>query len=122
MGKAIRVYLREDDKVLHEFNCSWCGGYILAKLRMDLDGAHCIVCPGCQHEHFRIISNGEITEDRAPDNIKDKKYVNTIKLPLSAYSKTSWEVKMRAKRDDKSKDPGGFLDSAWKRITGQTTQ
>ena len=101
------------EKVLHEFYCTNCSGYISAKLRMDLNGAHCIKCPKCGHEHYRIITNGEITDDRAPSK---HKAMDTIEFPKASYSKTSWERKLHL-RDGKPEEKN-FLNQAWQKIVG----
>lgn len=51
-------------KVLVEFFCQMCDHYIYAKLNTSLDGNHIVVCPKCGHEHYRVVKNGIITEDR----------------------------------------------------------
>ncbi len=113
-----KVFFRQDDKVVHEFYCTYCSGYITVKLRMDFDGAHIIECPSCSHEHYRIIDKGEITEDRAPGK---HDAMHRIKAPMSAYSKTSWEQIMKKKRQSTKaqQDPGGFLTNSWKRLCGK---
>lgn len=120
--KEIVIY-RDDERSVFEFHCDQCpggGGYFRAKLRVDLNGAHCVCCPNCGHEHFRIINNGVITEERAPDSLRDKKYVNMIKGPRSAWSRDSLEIAARKKRTEYSKvrDPGGFLGELWMRTPG----
>lgn len=92
MSKEVKIFGRRDGKVLHEFNCSNCCGYITVKLDMDKNGAHCVVCPNCDHKHYRIIKDGVITEDRAPSSAE--KYADEIHPMKSAYSKTSWEQKL----------------------------
>jgi hypothetical protein len=116
-----KVFEKKNGKVLHEFNCSNCSGYITVKLDEDLNGAHCVVCPSCKHEHYRIIKDGVISEDRAPTNAKS--YAIRICPTKAAYSKTSWESEM-AKRKSNTKDEGAkhFLNDAWKKVTGKQIQ
>lgn len=120
-SKKPKVFEIKNGKVLHEFNCSNCSGFITVKLDEDLQGAHCVVCPSCGHEHYRIIKDGCITEDRAPSSAKS--YAIRICPTKAAYSKTSWESKM-AERKTKLKDDGGkhFLNDAWKKMTGAQKQ
>lgn len=115
-----KIFEKKNGKVLHEFNCSNCSGYITVKLNEDLDGAHCIVCPACKHEHYRIIKGGVITEDRAPD--RTKSYAIRICPTLAAYSKKSWETKLVNRKTNVKPDGKHFLDEAWKKMTGSQKQ
>ncbi len=45
-------------------HCHDCGGYFTVDLDMDLNGQHEIVCPNCQHIHYRIVKDGVVTEER----------------------------------------------------------
>jgi len=47
-----------------EFWCGMCQHYIYVKLNTGLDGNHIIVCPICDHRHYRLVKNGIITADR----------------------------------------------------------
>jgi len=116
-----KVFEKRNGKVLHEFNCSNCSGYITVKLDEDLNGAHCVVCPSCQHEHYRIIKDGCITEDRAPSS--SKTYAIKIKPTMAAFSKTSWESKL-ANRKTNVKDDGGkhMLGDLWKSVVNKQKQ
>ena len=68
-------------KELFEFYCSGgCQGYFRTKLRTNIDGNYTIVCPSCEHEHFRQVRKGQITGDRCISN-SDK-----IVVPISAFS------------------------------------
>ena len=53
-----------------EFYCApsggGCGWYWLTYLREDHNGQFTMVCPKCNHQHFRIIKNGLVTDDRHP--------------------------------------------------------
>lgn len=116
------VFLHEGDKVVHEFYCTNCSGYITVKLDTSKNGAHCVHCPNCDHEHFRIIKDGVITEDRAPESMKSKDYCNHIYPVKAAYSKTSWELKLKsAKPQDKPETAQGrgFLGELWQRMAGR---
>lgn len=119
-SKKPKVFETKNGKVLHEFNCSNCSGYITVKLDEDLQGAHCVVCPSCSHEHYRIIKDGVITEDRAPSSAKS--FAIRICPTKAAYSKTSWETKM-AERKTKLDDGGKhMLGDLWKRVVDKQKQ
>ncbi len=44
--------------------CTNCSGQFIAELDLELNGNHEITCPLCQHIHYRVVRNGEVTEDR----------------------------------------------------------
>lgn len=115
-----KIFEKKNGKVLHEFNCSSCSGYITVKLDEDLNGAHCIVCPSCSHEHYRVIKDGVITEDRAPSSAKS--YAIRICPTKAAYSKTSWESKLANRKSNVKPEGKHFLDDAWKKMTGSQKQ
>jgi hypothetical protein len=116
----VKVFERKNGKVLHEFVCSSCSGYITVKLDEDLNGAHCVVCPSCSHEHYRIIKDGAITEDRAPSSAKS--YAIRICPTKAAYSKDSWEAKLASRKTKTVEEGKHFLNDAWKTITGKQKQ
>lgn len=47
-----------------EFWCTNCSHYLYIKLNTSLDGNHIVVCPQCDHKHYRLVKNGIITGDR----------------------------------------------------------
>lgn len=53
-----------NDKRVTEIYCHHCEGYIRIALDYSLNGNHEIRCPECGHIHWRVIKDGEITEDR----------------------------------------------------------
>lgn len=57
----------QSEKVLQEFFCTksggGCGGYILVKLNMALNGVVEVVCPNCGHKHQRKIKDGHLIEE-----------------------------------------------------------
>lgn len=44
--------------------CTNCRGEFIAVLDLALNGNHEITCPLCQHVHYRVVSDGVVTEDR----------------------------------------------------------
>jgi hypothetical protein len=61
-------------RVLCEFYCSACYGYVYVKLNTVLEGNHVVNCPNCGHKHYRFIKDGLITDCRFHDghNIADE--------------------------------------------------
>lgn len=50
---------------LEQFYCSTqCRKYFDTYLRKSMYGNYTIVCPNCGHNHFRVIKDGVVTEDR----------------------------------------------------------
>lgn len=47
-----------------DIHCHSCTNTFIAQLDFSIDGNHVIECPYCQHEHFRVIKAGHITDDR----------------------------------------------------------
>ena len=48
----------------HRLYCHECDGYIIVDIDDKLNGNHVIVCPKCQHEHCRVVRDGQITDTR----------------------------------------------------------
>lgn len=44
--------------------CTNCRQQFIAILDLSLNGNHEITCPHCQHVHYRVVRDGEVTEDR----------------------------------------------------------
>lgn len=44
--------------------CHECGGYFNVNFDLSVNGNHIVKCPNCNHEHCRVIKNGEVTDDR----------------------------------------------------------
>lgn len=47
-----------------DMHCHNCSKGFIAELDFSINGKHVVECPRCGHEHFRVITNGEITGDR----------------------------------------------------------
>lgn len=52
------------DKRQEELWCHSCTQYVQFMIDYDLDGRHILNCPNCDHEHYRVVRNGEITAER----------------------------------------------------------
>jgi DNA-directed RNA polymerase subunit RPC12/RpoP len=44
--------------------CHACSGYFNVDFDESLNGNHVVNCPKCGHEHYRVIKDGVVTEDR----------------------------------------------------------
>lgn len=55
---------RRDGPVRTDLWCHDCQNDFSVDLDYGLDGNHVIYCPHCNHEHCRVIRNGEVTGDR----------------------------------------------------------
>lgn len=61
---SIPVALETGRRIEVEFWCGECKHYIYLKLNTALEGNHVVVCPQCNHKHYRVVNNGIITGDR----------------------------------------------------------
>lgn len=63
MGKVVEP---TTGKVWQEFYCAisggGCGGYIMVRINMAINGVVKVICPNCKHSHGRIIEKGHIRE------------------------------------------------------------
>jgi hypothetical protein len=59
----------EDDSVeRQELWCHNCSRYVQFSVDLELDGRHIIKCPNCDHEHYRVVNKGVISEERWGSN------------------------------------------------------
>lgn len=56
--------MSDTEKTRQEILCHNCNKYIQFEVDLGLDGMHEFECPECGHKHFRVVKNGEITNDR----------------------------------------------------------
>lgn len=47
-----------------ELHCHNCNNYVQFEVDIELNGNHVLKCPSCDHEHCRVVRDGEITDDR----------------------------------------------------------
>jgi Zn finger protein HypA/HybF involved in hydrogenase expression len=47
-----------------ELYCHNCGKYVQFNLDLSVDGNYKLNCPNCGHEHYRIVKDGKITDER----------------------------------------------------------
>jgi hypothetical protein len=88
---AIPVGLDVGKRVEIEFWCAECQHYIYLKLNTQLQGNHVVICPKCQHKHYRLVENGIITSDRYHEDraIADE----IIPMPSAAVPKDQRRVR-----------------------------
>jgi len=48
----------------HELWCHACEQYVQFDLDISRDGNYDIICPKCGHHHYRVVTNGKITDTR----------------------------------------------------------
>ena len=86
-------------KIFQEFYCTksggGCGGYILIKLNIDINGVVEIQCPKCGHAHQRYIDKGEIKDQ----NRHSKSPVQVIESTLAAWSDSARLIRAKNERD-----------------------
>ena len=61
---AAPKHLHVGKRIEAEFWCGMCQHYIYVKLNTGLEGNHIVVCPQCEHKHYRVVKGGVITSDR----------------------------------------------------------
>ncbi len=67
-----------------EIYCHGCDSYFRFDLDVTKNGNHVVKCPGCGHEHCRVIENGRITSTRWDQR-------NGITIRYSAATTGSYE-------------------------------
>lgn len=70
--------LKFDKPTRTDMSCHNCSKQFVALLDYRENGNHICYCPHCGHEHFRVIKDGKITEERWNSqygNIDDKERV-----------------------------------------------
>lgn len=102
-------------KVSEEFYCSGgCRGYFIVRLRLEIDGNYTIVCPNCDHEHFRKIKGGIITSDR--HTTFGKGHTERIVVPKAAFSTDPILEDQHDYRSTAQVIPEGQRPSLWQRF------
>lgn len=69
-----------------EFYCdvggSGCGKFFKTWLRDSMFGNYTIVCPACNHHHFRVIEKGLITDDRHNERMGTTELILCLKSTI----------------------------------------
>ena len=91
-----------------EFHCTNCYKYFDIKLNMKLNGNHRVHCPSCEHIHYRMIKDGEITGSRFNQN-PDDPIVDDLRPMLASCRDHQEET-----RKENLPDLKGFMARLWK--------
>lgn len=114
-------------KVVQEFYCGECEGYITVKLDMDINRRVNVCCPNCGHKHHRRVSNGVLRDDGV-----DMGSVVENLIPMkAAYHKKNQTLEMgkrvfkrhgvpitRENMTDAEKVRQGIMTDAWRERYG----
>lgn len=85
--------------MVSEFYCDQCRGFNTVDLDNELNGLHTIICGKCKHKHFRVVTNGELSDVRF-----DEKAIKRYKLNIFTYT---------GKWKEKSWEKTPFLSELW---------
>lgn len=86
-----RVISRRGDTVLCEFNCYCEKPFIYIRLNTAHDGNFTIKCPTCEHKHYRVIKNGEITTERWGSQVGNSDMIEP--MPAACFKASQYEEK-----------------------------
>lgn len=67
----------------HEFNCTNCGWFNYPMLRDNMFGNYTVKCGNCGHDHYRVIKEGVVTEDRHNKNLPPAEVIHVMKSACS---------------------------------------
>ncbi|APU88928.1 hypothetical protein Rctr197k_122 [Virus Rctr197k] len=62
----------------HEFSCTECQHYNYPMLSDQMNGNYTIICGHCQHQHYRVIKAGVVTEDRHNKNLPPAEIIHVM--------------------------------------------
>lgn len=68
--------LKSEEPVRTDLHCTECSKNFVAQLDFSLDGNHVVECPYCGHEHYRVITDGKVTEARWRSGLPTNKVPN----------------------------------------------
>lgn len=71
--------------------CHGCGKDFIAKMDMELNGNHEIICPNCGHVHYRVVENGEVTGERYRSSMQTYS-CSTVYVTITNTSSTSGSI------------------------------
>jgi DNA-directed RNA polymerase subunit RPC12/RpoP len=81
-------------------HCTNCGREFIATLDLSLNGNHIIECPHCQHEHYRVVKDGVVTEERWGSSSQQVFYAATTTITQTinftssnAFTLASWTTR-----------------------------
>lgn len=68
-------------KERQEIHCHACDRWVQFEIDLAVNGNHVLHCPNCEHEHCRVVKNGEITDIRW-----DQRNGPTIQMYTAGYT------------------------------------
>ena len=77
--------LESSNPIRTDINCTNCYKNFIAEIDFSIDGNHTINCPHCNHEHYREIKDGKVTD------IRWSSQSNQIKVPPQCVWKSEKE-------------------------------
>jgi len=108
------------DKRKQELHCHECGRYVQFELDLELNGRHVLKCPNCNHEHCRVVKDGEITDARWDQRNGPIAYGNTQPI----YYVATTHATTASVYDNRSAGGGqrsAFIVGAWANTSSATT-
>lgn len=74
-----------------ELYCHNCGGYVQFNLDLSIDDNYVLYCPKCGHDHYRVVKNGKITDERwGQSSNQNQSSTNATTISTSiTYTQTS---------------------------------
>lgn len=93
-----------------ELYCTNCGRLVLVKMSRFDSGNLTITCPVCDHEHYRYVEKGIITEDRWRSSAGMQTIQATVWVTSSTDSTTAT-----------ASDIHGFYSQSWLNSSASTT-
>lgn len=89
-----------EEYINSELHCTNCGRTVHIRMSRFDTGNLTIECPICDHEHFRYVEDGIITEDRWRSSA------------MTVYSMTAW-VSSSSAGTTTASDTHGFCGTLW---------
>ena len=87
-----------------------CQKYVLVNMNLALEGEHVMICPSCEHQHYRKVEKGQITDIRHGQGNR----VDTIE-PMPSAVFESREAAVAALGLTTGKKRNSFLNRIWLR-------
>ena len=88
----------------HELHCHACDKYVRFNMDLSVDGNYKIDCPNCGHDHYRVVRNGKVTDNRWGQSASQQ----WVSLPGTFYMNTMTAT---------STSGNSFLADSWSNTT-----
>jgi hypothetical protein len=92
----------------HELHCHNCNKYVRFDLDVSVDGNYKIICPNCNHEHYRIIKNGEVTDQRWGQDPSQNNYTS---IASSYYNMSMFQTNSSTPSTNAYNSGNSFVNS-----------